>query len=81
MSRDGKSNVVWVTRIAPNYPTTYVEAVDETVVLTHFDVEDSYARSTVLSRSEARLLARRINQCLDETRVGAKYGPKRRVRP
>lgn len=52
---------VWVLRM--DDLGTYVRAVNESIQVFRDD-----RSALLLSRADARLLAKRINQCLDETR-------------
>lgn len=63
-----KPGVVWSVR--PKSRSPYVATSDEnTVVLSMPDREHpGWVLNFPLSRRDARLLAKRLNQCLDETR-------------
>lgn len=56
----------WGLRIADVNPTYVSTGPDETIEIYSY----ATGRLTVFSRKDARLLARRINQCLDGTRLG-----------
>ncbi len=64
--RPGEGSI-WLTRPIGAYPQIYVEAKGELIDITSFAVEGSDGWGFALTRQEARLLARRINQCLDAT--------------
>lgn len=58
----------WFLRPPPTYPNGYVttESGDEIQVV-FSEREGSSPAAMYMSRRDARLLAKRINQCLDET--------------
>lgn len=63
--------VVYPTRPIGVYPNQWVRAIDDTIEIAFADettrqTGDGWRVS--LSRADARLLAKRLNQCLDETR-------------
>src|ERR1039458_8190944 len=65
------SSVIWPTRKVGVYPQTYVRTRDaESLHISHFYTEDSgeWPCSFTLTRGEARLLARRITQCLEASK-------------
>lgn len=63
-----RPTVVWPTRRLGSYPQQYVRTADEQTLELSFHTEAEFAGWAVkLSRRDARMLARRINQCLDET--------------
>jgi len=65
--------VVWSLR-APDYGA-YVCTESEGSLLLRIVDPGGYDKWTVsISRKDARLLAKRINQCLDDTTTNGKYG-------
>lgn len=54
----------------------YVRTLDEQTiqVVLHRPDDDGPSQVMEMSRKDARLLAKRINQCLDETSSKGKYG-------
>lgn len=58
---------VWPTRPIGTYPQMYVRAKDELIDIATFNAEGKDGWGFSLTRKDARLLARRINQCLDAT--------------
>lgn len=55
----------FMRRDVGSYPNGYVHTLEgELVSVTYFE-RPGYAQSLILSRKDARLLAKRINQCLD----------------
>ena len=60
--------------LRPGFGSGYVEAGRDTISIT---LPALFPTRVVLSRADARLLAKRINQCLDQTR---KDGPFRHDR-
>lgn len=72
--------VVWSLR-APEYGA-YVQTRDEDSLSLTIMTPSGYGHTTtrswqqfaVISRRDARLLAKRINQCLDDTAAKGKYG-------
>jgi len=59
---------IWITRPIGVRPTQYVQAKGEQIHISFFPRSEADGWGVTLSRADARLLARRINQCLDETR-------------
>lgn len=60
-------NTIWISRIPPIYPNAYVlTAPNDEIRVSVFESEDD-AVTFYMSRKDARLLAKRINQCLDGT--------------
>jgi len=61
-------NTSWLLRWPPTeYPNGYVlTSEDDEIRVTYFEHEQD-AQTIWLSRKDARLLAKRINQCLDAT--------------
>ncbi len=60
-------NVVWQCRPMGTYPNANVHCDREEHVVVSSAPGDGYAYSLRLPRKLARLLAKRINQCLDDT--------------
>lgn len=61
---------IWPSRPLGTYPQTYVEAKDGGMVdVSFYPVEGESGIGILLTRHHARMLARRINQCLDRTTV------------
>lgn len=67
--RPGRTSV-WPTRRLGVYPQTYVQVArdDEDMIEVSRFPTPGDGIALLFSRSEARLLARRINECLDRTR-------------
>jgi len=60
---------IWMLRRPGTYPNGHVRtASGDLIEVAYYFREDAEPEWFVLSRIEARLLAKRINQCLDETR-------------
>lgn len=60
-------STVWLLRHPGTYPNGYVlTRVNEEIRISFFDSED-FGNHIFMSRQDARLLAKRINQCLDAT--------------
>lgn len=69
-SRPGRTSV-WPTKSIGTYPQTYVRMAlddEDMIEVSRFPTEGDDGIGLLFSRAEARLLARRINACLDETR-------------
>ncbi|HEX6684984.1 MAG TPA: hypothetical protein VF062_19500 [Candidatus Limnocylindrales bacterium] len=68
MSKDRRPDASWLMRWpASVYPNGYVRtAIDDLIQIVYFE-RDGQAQVLMLNRRDARLLARRINQCLDGT--------------
>lgn len=62
-----RPTIVWPTRPLGSYPQQYVRTADDENLELSFHVEHRDGWAVKLSRRDARMLARRINQCLDET--------------
>ena len=63
------SSVIWPTRPLGTYPQQYVMTESETAIsVTIVGEEDGVGWSMLLSRLDARLLARRITQCLEASK-------------
>lgn len=71
MSRPNRApSTVWGLRPLGTYPNGYVRTLEEDdIEIVHIEKERSPAEFLVMSRKDARLLAKRINQCLDKTRL------------
>lgn len=64
-----KPTVVWSTYGFGKYPYAYVATSGERNVTINFFPDDSgLGYGFTLTRSHARLLAKRINQCLEDTK-------------
>ena len=50
-----------------SYPNGYVNTADGDLIQVVYFERPSYPQTLTLSRKDARLLAKRINQCLDGT--------------
>lgn len=62
-------STVWATYPIGKYPYAYVATEGEKNVSINFFPDDSGVGAGIsLTRAHARLLAKRINQCLDETK-------------
>ncbi len=58
----------WLLRWPPSiYPNGYVLTTDDDCIEVVYFERDGYPQALILNRRDARLLAKRINQCLDET--------------
>lgn len=59
----------WPTKPVGEYPQVYVETrSDDQIAIVRYETSGSVAQVITLPRKEARMLARRVNQCLDGTR-------------
>lgn len=63
-----KENVVWLIKPIGKYPQACVSIVDKNNVRLTYHETQSNGAAFVMSRRIARMLARRINQCLDDTK-------------
>lgn len=64
-----KESTIWAVRQIGEYPNFYVKTDgDRCLEISSVREETVYAYSISFTRRDARLLAKRINQCLDETR-------------
>jgi len=62
------SNTLWCMRWPPaTYPNGYVSTREDDLIQVAYFEREGYPQSMTLSRKDARLLAKRINQCLDGT--------------
>lgn len=68
MSEDRAPSASWFLRSPVGaYPNGYVRtAIDDCIQVAYFE-RAGYPQSLILNRRDARLLAKRINQCLDGT--------------
>lgn len=58
---------VWMMRRPLTYPNGYVmTGTNDTIIIAYFESENDY-QAIVLNRADARLLAKRVSQCLDRT--------------
>lgn len=63
-----RPSVIWPTRKIGVYPQAYVRTANEKEIwIDFFPVEGGEGGSIKIGRRDARLLARRINECLDQT--------------
>jgi hypothetical protein len=67
---------IWSTRPIGVYPTAYVSSEDEDIRISYHP-EPGDGWSVDMTRADARLLAKRLNQCLD---ASLKNPPRRRKR-
>jgi hypothetical protein len=64
-----RPSVIWAVKKIGNYPNAYVmTTADGNVRLEYFHKFGTRGFSLEMPRGYARLLARRINQCLEETK-------------
>ena len=61
-------SVVWSLRGPDKYPYYQVRTTDDDRIEIGAASGNGYMDYLLLSRKDARLLAKRINQCLDDTR-------------
>ncbi len=62
-------NAVWPVKPVGEYPQIYVATQNDKEIYLQFHKEQGPAGiRLVMSRRQARMLARRINQCLDDTK-------------
>ena len=61
---------LWAVKHVGTYPQIYVKTNGPGfITVSHFaDSEEKYGRGFTMKRRDARLLAKRINQCLDATK-------------
>ena len=64
--------VVWPMRRIGVYPQWIVRTSDESTLEVQFFPDAGDGLGFKISRSDARMLARRLNQCLDDTMKGRK---------
>ena len=69
MSGNRAPTTTWFMRdpTPENYPNGYVRTADNDMVQVIFCEERGQTCGLMLTRKDARLLAKRINQCLDRT--------------
>lgn len=60
------SNSIWVTSFRDEYQSVRVSESDQSLVTVAF-LKNGKGYGIDISRRDARLLAKRINQCLDNT--------------
>lgn len=62
-------STVWGLRDLSKYPNGYVRTTeaDDGIELVYFTAPGAYAQVITMTRADARLLAKRINECLDST--------------
>jgi len=60
-------NVAWCTRLDFNRPYQMVGIEGDQIEISFFPGNKGDGASVVIDRSDARLLAKRINSCLDAT--------------
>jgi hypothetical protein len=68
-------SIVWPLR-SITYRSYVRTESENSLALTIMDPGGYEARTVSISRKDARLLAKRINQCLDDTTAKGKYGGK-----
>lgn len=62
-------NTVWITKPIGVYPYGIIKTFDKNHVSVGIcPSKGEYITSLVFTRREARMLAKRINQCLDDTK-------------
>lgn len=59
---------MWALRKVGVYPNGFVRTLEDDKVLVTFHEEYGDVQFIKLGRRDARLLAKRINECLDQTR-------------
>ena len=60
-------STIWPVRQVGVYPNYYVQTEDDDRISIASADGGMYMTAILMSRKDARLLAKRINQCLDET--------------
>jgi hypothetical protein len=64
-----KPAMMWAFRMPGKYPNGYVQTTeDNQILMSFFDKEGEDGIGIIRSRRDARLLARRILQCLEKTK-------------
>ena len=59
----------WSCREIGNYPQAYVQTIDSKhIQISHYKIKGMRGIAINMPRGLARLLAKRINQCLDKTK-------------
>lgn len=62
-----RSNILWTLCPQGRYPQAYISAIDKKNIQIEFCYEQAMSGDVIkLTRRRAKLLARRILQCLDE---------------
>jgi len=61
-------NIIWPTTEVGKYPNYYVATLDTKMLKVLCESGSGGAIGFSITRRKARLLAKRINQCLDETK-------------
>lgn len=60
-------NTSWMMRTPGTYPNGYVRTLPgDRIQISYYD-HQHHPQTIMLDRQDARLLAKRVNQCLDET--------------
>jgi hypothetical protein len=67
MSRPN-DGAIWATRLNDEFPYQYIQAKNGDVYIGFFPGAGQPGVTVTITRADARLLAKRINQCLDDTR-------------
>ena len=67
MSKRKHQNAVWHTRLAMDKPYQCVTSAYNDIWVSFYPGNGGNGYSMKISRADARLLAKRINQCLDAT--------------
>jgi hypothetical protein len=68
MSDRKNINAIWVTRLPNGKPYQQVSADGEIIKVAFFPGNGEDGFGARINRADARLLAKRINQCLDGTK-------------
>lgn len=77
-----KPSSIWPTRPLGVYPQQYVRTLDEDHIGVSFHATlNGLGREVRLTRHEARMLARRLNECLDDTRSPVRPAKKKSRKP
>ena len=64
-----KPSVVWLTSFPNRYPWAQVQTASRSTIAIRVTIyPGSFVHNFTVSRRFARLLAKRINQCLDDTK-------------
>lgn len=61
-------NIIWSARKWGTYPNTYVRTFNKEKIGIVMSEDEGNGSAMIMTRRMARLLAKRINQCLDETK-------------
>ena len=68
INKDRKhANAEWYTRPADDKPYQKVKAADDLIFISFMPGYKLHGYTMTVTRADARLLAKRINQCLDAT--------------